>query len=224
MFEFGMVQIAGISNTEEAKMLESLGVVYLGFPLFLDYHREDCPPEEVKKTIAALAKSTIPVLITYLDQPQEIIDLCRFLDVSVVQLHAEMQCQELKSLKKNAPQIEIIKSLIIGKDDRCLYQKVKQLEPFVDVFLTDTFDPETGASGATGKTHNWSLSGELAASLNKPLILAGGLNPSNIQDAIAEVKPHGVDSHTGVENESGMKDPDKVSLFLKKAEEAFSRL
>lgn len=102
-----------------------------------------------------------------------------------------------------------------------LEKSVVELSPYVDAFITDTFDPDTGASGATGKTHDWEISRRLVELSPKPVILAGGLNPENVAEAIDFVNPAGVDSHTGVENESGRKDADKIRLFMKNSLRAF---
>ena len=117
----------------------------------------------------------------------------------------------------------MIKSLVIGKrDDKALEATVNELSPFVDAFITDTFDPTTGASGATGKTHDWRVSRRLVELARRPIILAGGLTPENVKRAILEVRPAGVDSHTGVEDSTGRKSREKVQKFLSEACEAFA--
>jgi phosphoribosylanthranilate isomerase len=98
---------------------------------------------------------------------------------------------------------------------------VSELSAFVDAFITDTFDPKTGASGATGKTHNWRVSRHLVELSDRPIIIAGGLTPENVKKAILEVRPAGVDSHTGVEDSTGRKSREKVQKFLAEACEAF---
>jgi phosphoribosylanthranilate isomerase len=95
---------------------------------------------------------------------------------------------------------------------------------FVEFFLTDTFDPDTGASGATGKTHDWTVSRVLARKAGRPLILAGGLNPANVRQAILEVAPAGVDSHTGVEGPDGRKDRTLVERFVSEARRCFAEI
>ena len=77
------------------------------------------------------------------------------------------------------------------------------------------------ASGATGKTHDWRLSRRLVELADRPIILAGGLTPENVKRAILEVRPAGVDSHTGVEDSTGRKNCVKVQKFLSEANEAF---
>ena len=59
----------------------------------------------------------------------------------------------------------------------------------VDAFITDTFDPDTGASGATGKTHDWEVSQRIVEHSPLPVILAGGLGAGNVKEAIMQVKP-----------------------------------
>jgi phosphoribosylanthranilate isomerase len=123
----------------------------------------------------------------------------------------------------NRPDIEIIKSLVIYKDNyQELENMVQDLFQWVDYFITDTFDPVTGASGATGKTHDWKISKKLVEISPKPVILAGGLNPSNVRQAILQIKPAGVDVHTGVELSNGRKDYNLVGNFVLEAKQAFS--
>lgn len=139
-----------------------------------------------------------------------------------MQLHGDIDRKELKRLKNLEPNLIIIKSLVIGMhDDKTLEATVNEISSFVDAFITDTFDPKTGASGATGKTHDWSISRRLVELADKPVILAGGLTPENVKRAILEVRPAGIDSHTGVEDSNGRKSREKVCKFLSEASEAF---
>jgi phosphoribosylanthranilate isomerase len=99
-----------------------------------------------------------------------------------------------------------------------------ELSEFVDAFITDTFDPKTGASGATGITHDWSVSHRLVERSDRPVILAGGLTPENVRKAILAVNPAGVDSHTGVEDAAGRKSREKVEKFVTEAQAAYRKL
>ena len=94
----------------------------------------------------------------------------------------------------------------------------------MDLFITDTFNPSTGASGATGKTHDWKISRKLVEISSKPVILAGGLNPSNVKQAILQIKPAGIDVHTGVESSNGRKDYNLVKNFILQAKQAFAEI
>ena len=222
MLEENFIQIAGVIDAAEAQMLRQCGVRYLGFPLRLPVHCEDLTEKEAAAIIKSLAPPVFGVLITYLDQASEIAGFCHALGARIVQLHGDIDRVELERLKTLDSNLTVIKSLVIGmRDDKALEATVNELSPFVDAFITDTFDPETGASGATGKTHDWRVSRRLVELADRPVILAGGLTPENVQRAILEVRPAGVDSHTGVEDSSGRKSREKVQKFLSEAYEGF---
>ena len=220
-----LIQIAGIIDSDEAAMLMKFGVDYLGFPLRLPVNKDDLTEDEAVKVIKEIVPPHKPVLITYLDAAVEIIRFCDKLNVHIVQLHGRIPTGELKMIKMNRPDIEIIKSLVVYKDNYLeLEITVQNLSEWVDFFITDTFDPATGASGATGKTHDWKISRKLVEISPKPVILAGGLNPSNVRQAILQIKPAGVDVHTGVESSSGRKDYNLVKNFVLHANQAFAEI
>jgi phosphoribosylanthranilate isomerase len=218
------IQIAGIKSLQEAEMLIANGVEYLGFPLRLTVNTEDTTEAEAQNIIAKVKNKAQPVLITYLKDANEIVDFCNYLSVNIVQLHGEIEIEELKKLRTLYPALKIIKSLVVKENNKNeLFNKILNFSDLVDAFITDTFDPETKAEGATGKTHDWNISREIVKISPKPVILAGGLNPENVTQAIEFVNPAGVDSHTGVEDEEGNKDPGKVKKFVENSKLAFSR-
>ena len=223
MLEENLIQIAGVVDAAEARILEQCGVRYLGFPLRLPVHREDLTEQEAAAIIKRLVPPVFGVLITYLSRASEITAFCHALGARIVQLHGDIAPDEMKRLKTLDPSLTVIKSLVIGmRDSKALEAMVDELSPFVDAFITDTFDPKTGASGATGKTHDWRVSRRLVELADRPVILAGGLTPENVKRAILEVRPAGVDSHTGVEDSTGRKSGEKVQKFLSEAYEAFA--
>ncbi len=217
------IQIAGVKDLAEAQLLENLGVDFIGFPLRLGYHKPDTS-EDMARTIIARMKARA-VLITYEASPRELSDFCRFLGVSIVQLHGDISTGAVEQLRRERSDLTIIKSLIVrpefGRDAQPLLAIAGGYEPWVDAFITDTFDPRSTACGATGLTHDWEISRVLSQQLSKSLILAGGLNPTNVYRAIGEVGPAAVDSHTGVEGTGGEKSSELVRRFLSEARRAF---
>lgn len=217
-----LIQIAGVIDKEEAKLLMELGVDYLGFPLRLPVNKEDLTEDEAVEVIKIITPPHQSVLITYLNKADEIISFCDKLNVKIVQLHGDISFDELVKTKTLRPDLEIIKSLVVASDN---YDKlvniVETFSPWVDAFITDTFDPVTGAEGATGKTHDWSISKKLVELSPKPVIIAGGLNPKNVRQAILEIKPAGVDVHTGVELPNGRKSAELIKAFVKESKEGF---
>ncbi len=217
-----IIQVAGVIDAEEAGMLLNLGADYLGFPLRLTVNKEDLSESDAKEVIRTTKIQDKAVLITYLDSAAEIIKLSDFLNVKIVQLHGKISEEELVKTKYLRPDIEIIKSLVVAQNNFSELERiVKNFSNWVSAFITDTFDPATGAEGATGKTHDWNVSRKLVELSDKPVIIAGGLNPRNVKEAIVKIKPAGVDVHTGVENKDGRKSFELVKKFIEEAREGF---
>jgi phosphoribosylanthranilate isomerase len=165
------------------------------------------------------------VLITYLDAASAITEFCNYLGTGIVQLHGDIDRSELEKLKVLNPRLTVIKSLVVGlHPNKDLESMTKELSPFVDAYITDTLDPKTGATGATGKTHDWEISRRIVEFSDRPVILAGGLTPDNVRMAILKVKPAGVDAHTGVEDTAGRKSRKKVERFVSEARLGFREL
>lgn len=217
-----IIQVAGIIDKEEARMLMELGVDYLGFPLRLPVNKEDLTEDEAAEVIKEITEPHKAVLITYLDDADEIIAFCNKLNVKIVQLHGSVEIEELKKLKELRPDIEVIKSLVVHENNLpVLENMVNIFSQWVDMFITDTFDPATGASGATGKTHDWRISRRLVEISTRPVIIAGGLNPANVKEAILITNPAGVDVHSGIEVPNGRKDIELTRKFISECKEAF---
>jgi phosphoribosylanthranilate isomerase len=219
------IHVAGVIDLAEAQLLIDCGVRYLGFPFVLDYHKEDLTIDAAAAIVATLRGQATFFLITYLNRAIAILELCHDLSVNMVQLHGETDLEQVQLLKQQAPQLRIIKSLIVrsGNADT-LIDEVRRYEASVDSFITDTFDPVTGASGATGRVHDWEISRMLVAVSAKPLILAGSLNAGNVWQAIRTVRPAGVDVHTGIEGSDGRKRYDLTRRFVEEAQVGFSEI
>ena len=219
------IQIAGLHDLAEASLVARCGVLALGFPLRLAVHAEDLTELEATQVIARIPAPSFGVLITYLDRAADIAAFCRQLGVRHVQLHGDIGLAELVRLRELEPGLVVIKSLIVrGHNLDALRQEAAGLAGAVDAFITDTYDPVTGATGATGKLHDWSISAELVRQLPRPVILAGGLKPDNVREAVAQVRPAGVDAHTGVEGSGGRKDEALVRRFVSEARRGFADL
>ena len=206
-------------------MLLQAGVDWLGFPLRLELHREDLPADEVSRIIASLGIGDRAVLITYLADALAIARLAAVLGCRRVKLHGDITAGEVLRLKEADAGLYVIKALVVrpGNLDELL-NGLRDFAPFVNAFITDTWDPQTGARGATGKTHDWKASRRIVESAIRPVILAGGLTPANVGRAIMQVRPAGVDSHTGVEAPDGTKDPALVRNFVEESRRAFALL
>jgi phosphoribosylanthranilate isomerase len=217
-----VIQIAGVIDYAEASMLLEANVNFLGFPLRLPDGREDLSETQAREIVRLIGNRVHTVLITYLGKASEIAELSDYLGVNWVQLHGEISLAELEKLRSRSPSLSIIRSLVVHGDNLSeLLSLVASVSELVDAFITDTFDPRMGRRGATGKIHDWRISREIAQLSPKSMILAGGLTPTNVREAILQVKPAGVDCHTGVEAPDGRKEPELVHRFVAEAREGF---
>lgn len=214
-----LVQVAGVRSLEEARMLLDYGVDLLGFPLRLPVHTPDMSEAQTRSVVKNL-EAQVCVLITYETDPARLVDLCRFLNVTTVQLHADVRPEILGRIKATSP-LRIIKSFVVGRESLSPAAFAQAYAPVCDAFITDTFDPQTQASGATGLVHDWKISAELVSTSPRPVILAGGLTSANVREAILAVRPAAVDVHTGVESPDGAKTPELVQAFVRAAWSGF---
>ncbi|HSJ75569.1 MAG TPA: phosphoribosylanthranilate isomerase [Gemmatimonadales bacterium] len=222
--EIPLIQVAGIRDRAEAVLLQECGIRYLGFPLRLPVNQADLTEADARDIIHSLQAPARGVLITYLNEARAIVDFCRALGARTVQLHGDIARAELERLRELDPPLTVIKSLVVGRHPVSVLERLAvELAPLVHGFITDTYAPETGASGATGRTHDWTVSQRLVKLSPKPVILAGGLTPANVRQAIATVRPAGVDVHTGVEDASGRKDRGKVLAFVVESRAGFTQ-
>ena len=129
-----LIQVAGVIDAMEVQLLIDCGVHYLGFPLRLPVHKEDLSEDTAAAIIRSFQPPNYGVLITYLDQAQEIANLCDYLGEPIVQLHGAVTIETLAQLKKLAPQLQIIKSLIVHENNLAdLSTLVGELSPHVDI-------------------------------------------------------------------------------------------
>lgn len=207
-------------------MVCAAGADWVGFALRLPAKNEDLSEQDAKNIIATFEPPIRGVIITYLTEAREIAAFCAEMGVKTIQLHGDVPTAELRALRDLAPDLYVLKSLVVKDDNLAeLVTLVEQTAEWVDMFITDTFNPATGAKGATGLLHDWGISAELVRVSPRPLMLAGGLNPDNVAAAIARIRPAAVDAHTGLEDKAtGRKDPEKVRLFVERSREAFAQL
>ncbi|MGF4045394.1 phosphoribosylanthranilate isomerase [Paenarthrobacter nitroguajacolicus] len=218
-----LIQVAGIIDQAEADLLVGCGVDWLGFPLRLPSGMDDISESDAHSILRRLPADRAGVLVSYLTDADEIAKYCDWLGFSAVQLHGEVSVTEISKLRRLRPDLGVLKSLIVRESNiKELLTQVDATQEHVDMFITDTFHEATGARGATGRTHDWSVSAQLVARSERPLMLAGGLTPENVGDAIRAVQPAAVDAHTGLEGVNKRKDLDKVTRFVSEARIAFA--
>ncbi len=215
------VKICGISSLEDAKVALNAGAHALGFLVGITHLAEDkISNEEAKFIIDSLPPLVSPVAVTHLTDVQKIIVLIKYLGVTTVQIHDYLEPIQLKDLRDNLPGVKIIKSVHVEGEEAI--DAAKEFEPYADAILLDS--RTVNRLGGTGITHDWDISARLVKSIKKPVILAGGLTPDNVYDAVCKVKPYAVDVNSGVEDQRNQKNFSRVHLFIQEAMRAHDQV
>ncbi len=200
------VKICGITNLEDACHAAACGADALGFvfypgsPRFVD-------PDRARRIIADLPPLVSTVGLFVNEPPARIREMVEFCGLNTVQLHGDEEPDQCCY-----PPCRVIKALrlrdTMGNDFFASY-KVSSL--LLDAYVPNQF-------GGTGNQCDWEKAATVSA--QHRVILAGGLNPDNVADAVRQVHPYGVDVSSGVEEKPGQKDPEKVARFIRMAKEA----
>ncbi len=198
------IKICGLTDQLDLSYALAAGADAVGFVVEIERSRRCI---SAKAARALIEKVPVFVKSVAVISPQDLDDAVRLsqeTEADLLQVHSRLGAAEIRALKGLVPQ-KIIAACAAGSD------AVHQLSGAADAVLLDTF--KDGMLGGSGEIHDWSLSADLARSLSVPVILAGGLNPSNVREAICKVRPYAVDVSSGVETD-GRKDPAKMAAFV----------
>lgn len=216
---FMRVKICGITNLDDAMQAISSGADALGFQVGMRHRTEDeVSPEEAKVIVASLPPFVSSVMVTHLQDAKTIISLLKFIpNATTVQLHDDIDLKEISSIREMIPSIHIIKA--IHMDGSKALQKLHHYDSVADAIILDSVNMKEDRIGGTGMIHDWPLSKKMVNNSKLPVILAGGLTPDNVQDAIRSVGPYVIDVNSGVKinRNSRRKDPVKVRNLIYRA-------
>jgi phosphoribosylanthranilate isomerase len=193
------IKMCGTTRQEDAEFAVSLGIDALGF-IFVKKSPRWVNREQAGSIIRALPPFITRVGVFVDSDIEEIKDHIVTCGLTQVQLHGNESpefCQELKRWNRSC---SICKAFRIG--EATIPDNISLYSPMVDSILLDTF--VKGLEGGTGEVFDWKLTDSLK--IDRPVILAGGLNPDNVCTAISIVSPFAIDINSGVEKEPGIKD------------------
>lgn len=193
------VKICGTTSLEDALLCAEAGADALGF-VFYPLSKRYVTPEGVRRIVSQLPPFVVKVGVFVNESPERVNEVVDFCGLDCVQLHGDETPQECEQIRR-----PVIKAF------RMYSGVVPSFSAYaVSAFLLDAHVP--GAVGGTGQVFDWSLVGRV--SRERRIVLAGGLTPENVGEAILQVQPYAVDVVTGVEAQPGKKDPEKVRRFL----------
>ena len=237
------VKICGVRRGEDALLAASAGADAVGV-IQVESTKRFVSLERAKRIFDALPPFVTKVAVVAFDalSEAEMLERVRAFErigADCLQLHGNESIETVERLKAETS-LKIIKKVGVpalpqsSKEEkhtreltRDVLSAARAYERVADAILLDSVphkeirkakgeggESQESVQGGTGVKHDWSISKSVVAALRKPVILAGGLNPENVSEAVREVRPFAVDVSSGVENASGWKDEAKVRKFV----------
>jgi phosphoribosylanthranilate isomerase len=194
------VKICGITRLEDAKAAVDAGANAIGFVFWPKSPRYVDPARA--RDIAATLPESVNAVGVFVDQPAEDVnEIAEWVGLGAVQLHGSESQEYVRAMRR-----PVMKAVAVDGTNPPL---VDAWPPSVGVLL-DVHDP--AKKGGTGRTIDWAVAAEVAK--HRQIVLAGGLTPENVGEAIARVKPFGIDVSSGVEAEPGIKDHERLKALF----------
>ena len=203
-----IIKICGMTRVGDALHAVREGATAIGFVFWKGSPR--CIDPALAGEIAAALPSTVTTVGVFVNESVERIrETARVAGLRMVQLHGDEAPDYLERLDQ-----PVMRAVTLDTMD-------ETAKSWPDTtLLLDSTDPSRRGAGRAAV--DWPRAALLTR--DRPVVLAGGLTPDNIEEAIVTVRPIGVDVASGVESAPGVKDPDKVSRFLTNARAAFARV
>ncbi len=214
-------QIYSIQTVEEALACVEAGADRVGVLVGVPGGKFPCAihEDESRAIFEALKGKAVRVLISVADNEKDIIDQTERLRPDVLHLCANFtgDADFRRKLAERLPEVQLMEA--VGIVDESAIEDARKKAEYADLLILDSVSKTVPGVGAAGITHDWSIDRRIVESVDIPVILAGGLGPDNVAEAIEAVHPAGVDSLTKTSVvENGVlvrKDIDKVREFCR---------
>ena len=208
------IKICCISSLEEAFLAIKHGADALG----LVGNMPSGPGVIADELISQITKHVPPPIATFLltseRKASDIIAHHQKVQTNTIQIVDSLLEMDYAKIREAIPTVKIVQ--VIHVLDEKQIEEALEVEPWVDAILLDSGNPNLKVKilGGTGNSHDWKLSRKIREAVNKPVFLAGGINAQNVQQAIAEVNPYGIDLCSSVRT-NGQLDASKLDIFFK---------
>lgn len=220
------VKICGIQDSALAGRLSGPAPDAIGLN-FYDGSPRRVTPDAAAEVVRSLPAGIEPVGVFVNAPVERLRETCRHCGIGTVQLHGDESPEFLAELQAQEPHLHTLKAWRMGDEglnplaawlDRCREHDAQPAACLIDARVEDVY-------GGSGRTVCWDrLAAEYRRDTWPPLILAGGLTPENVAEAIGTVHPWGVDVASGIEALPGQPDPGRIAQFIARARQAFERL
>lgn len=208
------IKICCIKSIQEARLAIESGADAIGLVARMPSGPGPIPDELIKQIASYVPPFIATFLLTSKTAASEIIKHHEKTQTNTIQIVDMLSTGTYSQIKDALPDVRIIQVIHVlgaGSVDQAV-----QISEHVDALLLDSGNPNLRIKelGGTGRVHNWNLSRQIREMVKCPVILAGGLTPANVRQAIAEVKPFAVDVCSGVRSDGDL-DKEKLSAFVK---------
>ena len=209
------MKICGLTREEDLDAAVAAGADAVGFLVGVPSSPRNLTIERAKALLRRVPVFVDSVVVTAPKSIEGIAKICEMLKPSAIQLHGKKDFVA-SEVREKIRDTRLIKTDYVTQD-ALKETAVEELKLF-DAVLLDSFIK--GQYGGTGRVHDWNLSKQIKKTVAPlPLILAGGLKPENVKEAVQTVQPYAVDVASGVELRPAIKDHEKVQAFVQNAKE-----
>ncbi len=213
------VKICGITREEDLAVAVAAGADAVGFLVGVPSSPRNLTLERAERLLKQVPVFVDSVVVTVPDSIDSLVKIYDRLRPTAIQIHGEKPF-EASVIRNKIRDVHLIKT-VYAKTGNVTAAVIEDSKAF-DAILLDSFTK--GQYGGTGVVHDWELSRQIKQTIEPtPLILAGGLKPENVKEAILTVQPYAVDVASGVELRPAVKDPKKVLAFIENAKEVRMR-
>lgn len=217
-----IVQIYSLTTAADVRAMVDLGVDHLGFaageagvPAGITVAEArrlfDLVPDG-RETVALTVKTDVDAIVEKTDRLRpDVLHLCPESGGLSVEDQREIR-------ERISDDVDLMKAIEV--DGPAAVDRAREFEPVSDYLILDTATTDVPGVGASGEIHDWSISREIVETVDLPVVLAGGLGPDNVAEAVRTVRPAGVDSYTRTSRSECRKDHAAVAAFVERAREA----
>jgi phosphoribosylanthranilate isomerase len=222
-----IVQIYEVTTAAEARALGDMGVDHIGMLVGDGSFPREQVIEKAREIFAAIPAGSKTSTLSLSHDVDLIVRITAALLPDILHLGAAPQHlspAQLRIIKTEFPQVLLMRSIPVV--DESSIDLARSYDGIADWLLLDSYKSGDRQIGALGVTHSWELDRRIIESVRVPTVIAGGLGPENVQDAIRVASPAGVDSKTKTDKNDGThtKDLQKVSAFITAAHTAKSKI
>ena len=207
------VKVCCIQSVEEACRAIEAGADALGLIAAMPSGPGPISDPLISEILSQLPEGVCTVLLTSETGVDDILNHLERCPAEVVQVVRDIGSRSLQQLKDVRPDVAWMQ--VVHVDSSAALDRAKSVRDIADAILLDSGQPKatTPTLGGTGQTHDWTISKAIVDAMSIPVVLAGGLRPTNIASALADVAPAGFDLCSGIRVE-GLLDDAKMSAFF----------